>query len=94
MAATIHKYYTKLLETLVDYNDNHDAPFSNEKLRQEISIVMTETEEEEHNVILNAITVTMDNFCHSPIMTNTQRKITNVTNERRISSNILAEAIK
>ena len=36
----------------------------------------------------------MDTFCQPPVMTNTQGKIENVPNERRISSNILAETIK
>ena len=37
----------------------------------------------------------MDSFCHqSPVNTNTQGEISNVTNERRISSDILEETIK
>ena len=36
----------------------------------------------------------MDTFCQYPVTTNTQGNIANVTNERRISSNILAETIK
>ena len=32
MATTRDKYYTKMLETLVDYNGRNNAPFSNEKL--------------------------------------------------------------
>ena len=37
----------------------------------------------------------MDTFCNqSPVTTNTQREITNVTNERRISWDILEETIK
>ena len=37
----------------------------------------------------------MDTFFHQfPVTTNTQEDITNVTNERQISSNILAEMIK
>ena len=43
MATPKDKYYTKLLETLVDYNGYHNAPLSNEKLRQAISTVMSET---------------------------------------------------
>ena len=46
MATPKEKYYTKLLETLVDYNDHHNAPLSNENLRQKIITVMEETEEE------------------------------------------------
>ena len=35
----------------------------------------------------------MDNFCHSPVITNA-KKNTNVTNDRRIASDILEETIK
>ena len=94
MATPKDKYYTKMLENLVDYNDHHNAPLSNEKLRQEKSKVMAETEAEEYNIILDANNLTMDTFCQSPAMTNTQGEIANVTNERRISSDVLAEKIK
>ena len=46
MATTKDKYYTKMLETLVDYNDRNNSSVSNEKLRQAVSRVMAETEEE------------------------------------------------
>ena len=36
----------------------------------------------------------MDNFCQSPVTTNIQGKVENVQNERRISSDILAETMK
>ena len=55
---------------------------------------MSETEEEEHNIISDANNVTMDAFYQSPVTTNTQGKIANVPNERQISSDILAETIK
>ena len=51
-----------MLETLVDYNDRHNAPFTNENIWQAISTVMTEMEEEESNKILDANNVTMDTF--------------------------------
>ena len=44
MATTKEKFYTKMLETLVDYNDHNNAPFSNDNLRQAVSKVMVETE--------------------------------------------------
>ena len=44
MATPKDKYYTKLLKTVVDYNDYHNAPFSNEKLQQSMSKVIAETE--------------------------------------------------
>ena len=40
MATTKEKYYTKMLETLVDYNDLRNAPLSNEKLPKSVSKVM------------------------------------------------------
>ena len=53
------------------------------------------TEEEERCAERNANNVTMDTlFNKSPIKINTQRKNANMTNERQISSNILAETIK
>ena len=55
---------------------------------------MIETEEEECNAKHNANNVTIDTFWHSLVSINTQRNIANVTNERRISSEILAETIK
>ena len=45
MANPRDKYYMNMLETLVDYNYCHNAPLSNEKLRQAISTVMSETKE-------------------------------------------------
>ena len=46
MATTKEKYYTKMLETLVDYNDRNNAPLYHEKLLQAVSKVMAEREEE------------------------------------------------
>ena len=88
------KYYKKWLETVIVYNDHHNAPFSNEKLQHEISTVTAGTEEEECEAKHNANNVTIDTFCQYPVTTNTQGNIENVPNERQISSNILAETIK
>ena len=84
------------METLVDYNDRNNAPFSNEKLQQAISKVMAETEAEERNIILYAHNVNMDNFCQSPVTTNTQRDNANaiLTSERINNSDALAETLK
>ena len=77
MATTKDGYFENILETLVDHNDCHNAPFSNEKLQQAVSKFMVETEEKELNANKmnteehNANTVTMDIFCHSPVTTNT-----------------------
>ena len=84
----------KFLETVIDCNDNHNTPLSNEKLRPVISRVMAETGEEELEAKHNAKNVTMDTFCQSPVTTNTQENIANVPTERQISLNILAETIK
>ena len=40
------KLFEKLLETIVDYNDRHNTPLSNDKLRPAVSKVVAETEEE------------------------------------------------
>ena len=69
-----------MLETLVNHNDCHNDPFSNENLRQAVSTVMSETEEEECNAKHKANNVTMDNFCQSPVTINTQRNNANVVN--------------
>ena len=56
---------------------------------------MAEMEEVEHDSKLNANNVTMDTLFHqSPIMNNTKGEIADVTSERQISSDILAETIK
>ena len=72
MATTRDKYYTKMLETLVDYNDRNNAPLSNEKLWQSISKFMSETEAEERNIISDSNNMTMDTVCQSPVTTNKQ----------------------
>ena len=82
------------METLIDHNDRHNVPLSNEKLRQGVSTVMAEKEEEECDTKCNANNLTMDTFIQSPATTNTPRNIANVPNERRISLDILAETIK
>ena len=56
---------------------------------------MAETEDEERDAKRIASNVTMNTFFHkSTATTNTQGNIANVTNERRISSDIPAETIK
>ena len=83
-----------LVETLIDHNDRHNVPLSNEKLQQAVSTVMSETEEDECDTKCNVNNLTMDNFIQSPVTTNTPRNIANVPNERQISSDSLAETIK
>ena len=45
MATPRDEYYTDLLETLVNYNDRNNGPFSNEKIQQAVSRVMAEMKE-------------------------------------------------
>ena len=100
MATTKDKYFEKMLENLIDHNDCHNTTLSNEKIIHAVSKFLAETEEEECNANnmtteeCNANNMTMDTYCQYPIMNNTQRKDANVPNERRISSDILAETIK
>ena len=75
MATPKDKYYTKLLEDLVDYNDRNNAPLSNEKLWQTICTVISETEVEEHNIISGVNNAIIDTFCQSSITTNIQLDI-------------------
>ena len=78
MATQKEKYYMTLVKTLIDHKDRQNLPLSNEKLRQSVSTVMVETEEEERDAERNSNNVTMDTFIHSPITTNTPMKIANV----------------
>ena len=41
MATPREKCYTKMYETLVEYNDRNNAPFYNEKTRQAINIIIS-----------------------------------------------------
>ena len=84
------EYYTNMLETIFEHNDLHNVPFYNEKLWQSVSTIMEETEEEECDAKRNANNVTMDTFIQFPVTTNTPRKKTNVTNERKISLDSMA----
>ena len=72
MATLKDKYYTKLLENVIDYNYHHNAPFYNKDIWQAISKVIAETEEREAE--RNANNVTMDTFCQSPVTTKYTRK--------------------
>ena len=40
MATPRYKYYTKMYQTLIDYNDRNNAPLSNEKIQKSISKVI------------------------------------------------------
>ena len=94
MATPKDKYFEKMFETLVDYNDHHNGPFSNEKLQQSVSKFMAETEEGKRNIISDANNMAMDTFCQSPVTTNTQRKNANIPNEMQITLYILVQTLK
>ena len=60
MATSREKYYTKMYETLIDYNDRNDAPFSNEKIQDVIHKVVAEEELYDNNINLDACHITAD----------------------------------
>ena len=83
MATTKDKYFTKVLETLVNYNDRNNGTLSNGRIQQEVSRVMAETEEEEIEAELIANNMTMDTISplhnytiaplhHFPVTNNSQ----------------------
>ena len=84
MATAKEEYYTNILDSLLDHNYPH------KKLQEAVIRVMEETEYEEKYSKRNANNVTMDNFIQSPITINTQKKDANMSNERRIASDIHA----
>ena len=104
------EYFTDMLETLIDHNDRHNAALSIEKLRQAVSIVMAETEEEERDAKYNANNVTIDTFFNNSTISPSKGEVSNmtsvhstisrskedanVTNERQIASDIMKETIK
>ena len=71
------KYYTKIYETLVDYNDRNNAPFSNEKIQQATGKVIAEEEADERNINVDTYNVTMDTLFHSTVTNNTQGETAN-----------------
>ena len=96
MATSRDKYYTKVYETLVYYNDRNYAPLSNEKIRKEIHKVIAEEEVDARNINLDVHNVTADNFCQTPVTPNTQGENENaiLTIERLNNSDVLAESLK
>ena len=104
------EYYTNILETLIYHNDRHNAPLSSEKLRQEFSIVMEETEEEESDAKHDTNNVTMYNLFNHSTISPSQGEIenvrsvhstippsqenANVKHEMRIDLDIMKETIK
>ena len=90
------KCYTKIYETLVDYNDCNDAPFSNDNIRQAIIKFIAKEEVDSHNITLYAHNGTADTFCQTPVTPNTKVENENMilTSERLNNSGVLAETLK
>ena len=61
------KYYTKFFRTIIDCNDCNLAPFSNEKVWDEIHSVITEEEADTYNITSDAHNVTVDTFSQTPV---------------------------
>ena len=74
MATWRDKYYMKMYETLINYNDRNDEPFSIENIWDEIHKVIKEEVLDDHNITLDAHNITTDNFSQT---SKTQRYITN-----------------
>ena len=85
-----------MLETLVDYNERNNAPFSNENILQEISKGIAKQETEKRDIILDAHNITMDILCQSPVRNNRQGENANaiITSERINKLDALEEPLK
>ena len=79
MANPIDEYYRNMLETLIDHNDRHNTSSYSEKLRQAVSIVVAEMEEEERDAEHNANNVNMDTIFNHSTSSPSQGDILNVT---------------
>ena len=62
MATSREKYYRKMYETLIDYNDRNGAPLYNDNIILAIHKVIKEKESDAHNITLNDQNVTADTF--------------------------------
>ena len=84
MATPRDKYFTKMYETLVNYNDRNDAPLFNENILKAMHKVIAEEESDALNITSDAHNITADNFYHTPVMPNTQGENENtiLTSER------------
>ena len=96
MATPRDKYYTKMYETLVDYNNRKDAPFPNNNIRQEICKIMADKESEACNITLDDHNVTVDSLWKTPVAPNTQRDNENtiLTSKRLNNLDALAKTLK
>ena len=83
-----------MLDFPLDHNDRHRTPLSSKKLQEAVSRVMAETKQEEKDVKRNVNNVTMDDLFQSPVTIKAQRKDANMTNKKKIASDIHAEMMK
>ena len=75
MATPRDKYYTKMYESLIDYNDRNDAPLSNKNIREAMHKFIAEEESDVYNITPGAHNVTVDTFSQK---SDTQRENANV----------------
>ena len=80
-----------MLDSLHEHNYRHGTPLSSKNLWDAVIRVI---EDEEKYAERHVNNVTMDTSFHSPVTINAQKKDSNVTYERQISSGILVETIK
>ena len=62
IATSRDKYYAKIYETLIDFNDRNDGPFSNKNICDAMHKVIEEEEWDSHNIISYFHIVTVDTF--------------------------------
>ena len=91
IATPREEYFMKMLDSLLYYNHRQGTPLYSKKLQEAVSRFM---EEGEKYAERNIKKVNVDDFFQSPVTINTQKKDANLTNERRIASDIYAETIK
>ena len=70
MVTQEEKYYTGVLENLIEHNDRTKTPLSKEKIQQAINTIVIETKEEG----CNANNATTGTFVQPPVTTNASRK--------------------
>ena len=59
MATAREENYTKMLDSLLDYNDRHGTPLSSKNLQEAVRRFMAETEDEEKDAKRNINNITM-----------------------------------
>ena len=90
MATSGDEYFTEMLDHLNKYHDRHSQILSSEKLKEVVICVMEEEEEETECNINN---IKFDTSVQSPINMNVQKKNSNRSLEKQITSGVLAEMV-